>query len=479
MKSILIVEDESIVAMELKDRLQLMGYRISDICTTGEQAVTAAKKMKPDLILMDIILKGEQDGIETAAAIRKVRDIPVLFLTAHSDQKTLSRAIKESPYGYILKPFRKKELQISIDLALERHKKENKVRKSEAWLQTILGSIEDGVITTDKNSTITFINPAAAIYTGIPEQKAVGRTFSNVVRLFTKTRTPIETWIDQISKSALNTRQFHQAVLISENNTEYEIEGSAAPIKNKRGSLQGIVFVFHDVTEKNRLKEVESLSVIAGEIAHNFNNLLTGIFGNISLAKLYTSPADRSYPFLVNTEKILNKTQDLSQKLLTFSRGEKPEAASIDAAAVVRDTVQKSLQGTDIQLDFKTEANLWFIKFDKKQLIRVIETITSNSVQALQGKGNISVTCRKVNIEEKYVQINISDTGKGIKPENLHNIFDPFFTTEEDKIGIGLSTAYFILKNYHAHISVNSKEGHGTRVELLFPASMNKIQQKL
>ncbi len=474
LNTILIVEDESIVAMELKDRLQTLGYHITDICATGEQAVTVAGELHPDLILMDIIIKGKLDGIETAAAIRKVRDIPILFLTAHSDQKTLERAMNESPYGYILKPFKKKELQISIDIALQRHRDEIKIRKNEAWLQAILRSIEDGVITTDKNGIITFVNHTAALYTGIPEQKAMGRNFSSIVKLITRTRVPIKTGIKQIATLELSAHQLHQAVLVSSDNTEYEIEGSTAPIRNKQEGFEGIVFVFHDITENNRLKKVESLSFIAGEIAHNFNNLLTGILGNVSLAKLYTSPAAKGYPFLENAEGILNKTQDLSQKLLTFSRGERPAAVILDAAAVIKETALKIVQGTRIKLDFISDTNLWLITFNKKQLICVIENIIKNAVQTLQGEGHISVLCRNSRKEKKYVHITISDNGKGIKPEFLHNIFDPFFTTEEEKIGIGLSTAYFILKNYHAHISVDSREKQGTTVKLLLPASPSK-----
>ncbi len=493
-RTILIVEDENIVAMELDERLQEMGYRVTDICATGKTAVEKAKKNKPDIILMDIILKGEQDGIETAAAIRENLDIPVIFLTSHSDKKTLNRALKESPYGYILKPFREKELQITIKLALERHTMEEKVRESETWLQTTLNSIEDGVITTDRNGIIKFINPAAVMYTGVVKSEAIGKDFECIVKIKKKkTQENISSFFEESEEREKRKNHHEQIVLFSQENNEYEIEYSTSPIKNKKKDVLGFVFVFHDVTERNKMKEkiahtqkLESLGVISGGIAHNFNNLLMGIFGNISLAKLYSSPDDKCNTFLKDAEKILNETQNLSKKLLTFSRGGPTASTKLNTADVIRTSSLAVLEKTQVQLVFSTEPELLPIRFDETQFRQIVSNIVENAVHAMNGEGLLQIRCNNVRIEKNnlhykegtYVKVEIEDTGSGIKQEILNNIFDPFFTTEENRNGIGLSTAYFILRNHHAYISADSEPGQGTTFTLFLPVSSLKDKKQ-
>lgn len=146
MTNILIVEDEGITAMDIKNRLENLGYNVPAIVSSGEDAVKKAKEVMPDLILMDIMLKGDMDGIEAAENIRSSLDIPILYLTAYSDDNTLKRAKITEPYGYILKPFSERELLVSIETALYKHKMEMKLKESEEWLATTLKSIGDELL---------------------------------------------------------------------------------------------------------------------------------------------------------------------------------------------------------------------------------------------------------------------------------------------------------------------------------------------
>lgn len=120
-KKILIVEDEGVVALQIKSDLEQMGYSVTDICVTGEQAIGSFEKIRPDLVLMDITLKGQMDGIETAGQINERYDVPVIYLTAHSAGSTIERAKMTAPYGYILKPFNARELSIAVEMALYKH----------------------------------------------------------------------------------------------------------------------------------------------------------------------------------------------------------------------------------------------------------------------------------------------------------------------------------------------------------------------
>jgi two-component system, response regulator PdtaR len=129
--SIMLVEDEIIVAADVKNRLENMGYAVLGIFDTGEEAIQKAGELKPDLVLMDIVLKGEMDGIDAAQKIRELFDIPLIYLTAYSDEKTLERAKVTEPFGYVLKPFEDREIQSAIEMALYKHQMEKKLKESE------------------------------------------------------------------------------------------------------------------------------------------------------------------------------------------------------------------------------------------------------------------------------------------------------------------------------------------------------------
>ncbi|MDY9923452.1 response regulator [Methanobacterium sp.] len=129
--SIMLVEDEIIVAADVKNRLENMGYSVLGIFDTGEEAIQKAGELKPSLVLMDIVLKGEMDGIDAAQNIRELYDIPIIYLTAYSDEKTLERAKVTEPFGYVLKPFEDREIQSAIEMAIYKHQMEKKLKESE------------------------------------------------------------------------------------------------------------------------------------------------------------------------------------------------------------------------------------------------------------------------------------------------------------------------------------------------------------
>ena len=180
---ILVVEDSRIIALELKDRLKNLGYTLEAVVSSGEEAVEEATRIRPDLVLMDIKLKGEMDGVEATTAIRADLDIPVVYLTAYADEDTLRRAKITEPYGYILKPFEERELHTAIEMALYKHKAEKRLRESERWLATTLTSIGDGVIATDEGGWVVFMNPIAGALTGWPQSEVPGSRIADVFQV--------------------------------------------------------------------------------------------------------------------------------------------------------------------------------------------------------------------------------------------------------------------------------------------------------
>ena len=177
---ILIVEDESIVAKDIQHSLTGLGYTVAGVVAFGEEAVERVGELKPDLILMDVMLKGKMDGIETAERIRREHSIPVVYLTAYTDDDTLRRAKVTEAFGYLLKPFEDRELHTTIEMALYKHTMERKLRESREWLETTLRCISDAVIATDAVGGIQFMNTKAETLTGWKSADAIDRKLTDV-----------------------------------------------------------------------------------------------------------------------------------------------------------------------------------------------------------------------------------------------------------------------------------------------------------
>ena len=256
---ILVVEDESIVAMDIKHRLESLDYEVSEIASSGEDAVEKAGKTHPDLILMDIVLKGEMDGIDAAQIIKDRFDIPVVYLTAYSDDKTLKRAKITSPFGYIIKPFEDQELHSAIEVALYKHMMESKLKENEKWLYTTLESIGDAVITADKKGKITFMNPVAQQITGWGLEESLGKPLKNIFKIIDEeSRTPIE--IDNLLQENNPSYQLDHTRLITKEGLTIPVNNTYSPIKDDKGNVNGAVLVFQDIRERKKAeKEREQL----------------------------------------------------------------------------------------------------------------------------------------------------------------------------------------------------------------------------
>jgi PAS domain S-box-containing protein len=254
--SILIVEDEVIIAQDLKQKLESLGYQKPRICTSGEEAIEAIKSRVPDLILMDIRLKGTLSGIDTAERIHQTLDIPVIFLTAHADTKTLEQAKQSLPYGYLVKPLEdERSLYASIEIALHKHRIENLLREREAWFASTLQTIEDAVITTDQSGHVTVINPKAQLLTGISN---TGEDIANLDQRINlqPNRKPIlfSEWIHQTIKKRETRYLPENTRLVHPKGQIYDIEGSLSPIISTDHEVSGIVFSFRDISERKKME---------------------------------------------------------------------------------------------------------------------------------------------------------------------------------------------------------------------------------
>lgn len=250
---LLIVEDEGIVALNIQRRLEGLGYNIVAKVASGEEAIIAAEETSPNLVLMDIKLEGNIDGIEAAAQIRERFQIPVVYLTAYTNEETLNRAKLTEPYGYILKPFEARDLATTIEVALYKYQMEQQLREREEWLATTLKSIGDAVITTDSQGLITFMNPVAEALTRWSLEEVIGNDLTRVFQTINeKTRAVVENPVRLALQQETIVGLENHTLLITKDGTEIPINDSAAPIKNEVGKILGAVLVFHDNIEQQQ-----------------------------------------------------------------------------------------------------------------------------------------------------------------------------------------------------------------------------------
>lgn len=792
--TILVVEDELIIAKGIEKRLKALGYDVANIVPTGEEAVEVAVSAVPDLVLMDICLQGGMDGVTAAEKIRAAVDIPVVYLTAYADPDSLGRAKLTEPFGYIVKPFQDITLRSTIEMALYKHRMESMLRRSRQWLATILRSIGDAVIATDSKGLITFMNPVAQTLTGWNQDEALGRDLNEVFRvrddgpigilgnmvpkvinngtavsflgmtyliskdgretpveakatpfvgvqgsntgmalvfldITERMRTeealrrserilslknqvanvfltvdddemysevlgiimealespygffgfideagelvipsltkgvweecqvrektivyPRESWVSLWGRALLEQQTFfsnspfdvpeghvsisnfltapilyrgqtiglislankergydendkdllesvasriapilnarlqrdrqeterktaeqalanekerlsvtlrsigdgvittddegnivllnkaaeemtgwsqedakgkpfgevfniisektrqtfrspvervlasggvveleNHTILIARNGEERLISDSAAPIRDPGSRVVGVVLVFRDVTEKRRMErdllkaqQLESIGILAGGIAHDFNNLLTAVLGNISLAKMYVKEGDRVSQKLTEAENASLRARDLTQQLLTFSRGGAPAKKMAPVADIVRESVAFTLSGSKTTCRFNIEEGLWPTAVDEGQFSQVINNLIRNADQSMPAGGLIDVACGNVCVgresflpleDGRYIFVSIKDYGIGIPEESLERIFEPYFTTKKSGKGLGLATVYSIVRNHNGHIDVKSKLGEGTIFTIYFPCT--------
>jgi PAS domain S-box-containing protein len=247
---ILIVEDERITAEDLRETLTDLGYVVTASVSNGADAIAHAAENAPDLALMDVRIQGEMDGTETARILRDRFNIPVIYLTAHADSSTVTRAKDAGPLGYITKPFQEAALHASIEIALHKHREELKSRGTEELLASTLRAIAEGVISLDSAETITLFNPAAEAWTGQTAREALGRPVSDVFQVVSAaTGEPLELpWAPVLSSGTLRELP-GKALLVSRSGEKRAISGSIAPIRDHRGVVSGAVLVFGRASE--------------------------------------------------------------------------------------------------------------------------------------------------------------------------------------------------------------------------------------
>ena len=519
--NVLVVEDEAIVSMDLRNALEAMGHSVPPAIRSGEEAIAAASRLHPDLVLMDIRLSGEMDGIDAAALIREQFDVPVVYLTAYADEATLERAKLTEPFGYMLKPMDPRMLQFVVEVTIYKHQIERRLRESERWLFTVLRSTSDAIATTDLDGNVNLMNPAAEAMLGSARGQAQGKKLAELFIIAGQPASVHPVW-RALDENAVVPITQDACLVVGEGNV-IPISGSAAPIRDDQDKVTGVVLTFRDASESKRaeaaIKEardnleqivqertselklanealgkeiterqqvadqliqsqkMESVGRLAGGLAHDFNNLLVVISGYTDLLRDKFDPDD---PSLQDLEEIAGATEratNLTAQLLSFSRRQisQPQAVNLNDLVVAFYPMLRRLIPEEIELVTLPAPDLWPVRVDPCQFEQVLLNLAVNARDAMRDGGTITVETANITLGENFwgrdveapcgdcVVLTVSDTGTGMTEDIQRQVFDPFFTTKEvgKGTGLGLSICYGIVKQSGGHIEALSTLGQG------------------
>lgn len=369
----------------------------------------------------------------------------------------------------------------------ERKRMEDALREAEAEYSTLVEQARDGVFLV-QDETVEFANRALADMRDYAAEELIGRPFSELLSPEVR-QSALETHIRRLKGEKVP--DIYDSSILRKDGTTLEVEISENLIQYEgKPAILGCV---RDITERKQLEaerlragKLESLALLAGGIAHDFNNILTGILGGISLAKMYVKPDDKIYARLEDVERASVQAKDLTQQLLTISKGGVPIKGIALIAKTIRDACRLALRGSRASCRFAVPDELWPVEVDEGQIRQVISNIIINADQAMPQGGTITVRAENVGVAPgelplragDYVKVSITDQGIGIPEEDLGKVFDPYFTTKPTGTGLGLATAYSIIENHDGHIGVDSELGVGTSVYFYLPASPQAVAPK-
>lgn len=505
--NVLIVEDEALLAEELSERLSRLGFKVIGMEATADGAMRAAKVSRPDVVLMDIHLIGPRDGIHAADHIYRDLDIPVIYLTAHSDTATLKRARTTAPFAFLLKPLQERELLAAIEMSLERHAMERRIKESELKYSTILRSIGDGVIATDQDKRVTFMNVVAEELTGWQLEHALGSYVRDVLRLSPPLTPGVEEHpIDLALRNRAAVQVHTPFEVIDRSGRSISIEDSAAPILDPSGTITGAVVAFRDCREKQayqealreveeRLRKAERLEAIgrlAGGVAHDFNNMLTVILGCCELLEVRLRDRETEHALLQDVTGAARRAAVLTERLLAFSHQRVQRLELVDLRRTIQELepLLRRILGDRIRMVVRVDEDPTPVLLDVNHFEQAVVNLATNARDAMQTDGGsfeILVAPSTLHVDParpsdippgEYVMLRVRDTGSGMDEVTRARLFEPFFTTKPKGrgAGLGLATVYGTVKECGGYIHVESEVGQGSTFTIRLPHAAPKSE---
>ena len=354
-------------------------------------------------------------------------------------------------------------------------------------LAITLRSIGDAVIATNTEGIIMMMNPIAELLTGWASLDALGLPLSTVLTMVkTDSEQPANNPIEDVLTKKCICNYKNNLTLKAKNSFNYSIELSAAPIKTNSDIIVGTVLVFRDITktleterEFFNIQKLEAVSYMSAGLAHDFNNMLFVIQGNITLAMDEIQEDSKPAKLLNRAQEALLKGNDITSQLLTFAKQGVLISGTTDIISRLERTMELLVSAGRAKVIYNIDKNLPLINMADGIVHQIITNLVINAMQAIKDKfGELTVSAEVKYVTEKdglpletgnYISLHIIDNGEGISQENLAKIFMPYFTTKLTGTGLGLPTVFSLLSRYNGYIRINSKIGIGTDVEVFFP----------
>lgn len=460
-KRILVVEDEAIVATDIRRILDGLGYNVVGTASSGKAAIEAAQKNKPDLVLMDIVLKGEMDGIEAAEQIHSELNIPVVYLTAYADDEILKRAKVTEPFGYIVKPFEDSQLKSVIEMALYKAKIENELKASKASFHNIVEKSADGIVIVDNDGIVQFINHAAEALFGRKAEEFIGEQFGlpvvgGEVMELDVVRQGKEPGIAEmrVGQTEWNDQKAYLALL-------------------------------RDITERRiaeeKLKETMKLkSEFISTVSHELRTPLTAIKEGIALVLdgLAGDINEEQNELLGIAKKNVDRLARLINDVLDFQKLDsgrmKFDIRPNDINEIVRniyETMVSPAKNVGLDLLLELDSGLPKVGFDNDKITQVLTNLVTNAMKFTE-KGRITI---KTAQRDNNIEASVSDTGYGIRKEDISKLFGRFEQlghSGERKTGgtgLGLAISKEIIEKHNGTICVESTYGKGSKFTFTLP----------
>jgi len=528
--NVLITEDDSISAKFLNEALLKLGYKVVAIAQTAEESISKAIEFSPDIVIMDINLPGEIDGIEATKQIRSKLNIPVIYLTGAADTDTLERALKTEPNGYVLKPFKKQELFTVIEMALYRDSLEKKLKASEQLMALTLECIGDGLITTDTDGFVTLINKEAEKLTGFSLKNIKGKKITEVYPVKIEGNKEYFKNFNSLLAHYQHNEGNQDLILISKDNYKIPVNQTIAPIKDEYKLIKGYIITFRDISLKKKAEETlkrineelefrvserttelkntneelkneinkrkivehnlykalekekelsELKSRVVTTVSHEFKTPLTSIYSSAELLQKYedkepvNEKISNHYKIIKNSARVL--TQMINDVLLI----EKFEADKYDfkfEKENIKNFVESIIDEFKISSGKKHIFNIFSENIPENSLIektllrRILNNIISNSVKYSKPGTQIDIT---IKYSDETFEIKIVDFGIGIPEEDKKHLFNLFHRARNvinyDGTGLGLSIIQKSVDLLKGSIVLKSELGIGTTFTVTIP----------
>ncbi len=505
---ILVVDDEPHVCESLRVLLKRQGYNILT-ATSGRRALELLDGNRFDLLLLDMVIPDINGSQIMDYVNRHNLDVAIIVITGNASIESAVTALRKGAFDYLKKPFEYEELQKRVSNAVEQrrlsHEKtviNGKLQRSELRYQHLVQNSPDIIYVLDSEGRFLFANVAIKRLLGFDPEQLNGRSFSTIVHEKDQERVSYLLSSAQPRNDPLRRREMKLRRCDDERTFKtFEISHVIIDLSYVDGDLSGsgVYGVARDISYRRQLEEqlqhakkMEAIGSLAGGIAHDFNNILMGILGYTSLVLTKTEPDNPVHAKLLSIEQYVRSGAHLTQQLLSVARGRSFEVKPVNMHQVIEKTAGmfgRTKKEMALELDFADP--VWTVMADEGQIEQVLLNLYVNAWQAMPGGGTVVIETENITIHEslsyqlgiepgRYVCIRVRDNGVGMDEAVRQRVFEPFFTTKGDEkgTGLGLASAFNIMKNHDGTITVESTKGQGTTFSLFLPATDQAVQQE-